>query len=120
MRYLTRLFVVVVFLPSLAWTTPANAQTSRPAPAQTLSQAERMAVELKQGMTSDEVQKLLGKPRRTALRNNGGYSNALQGTLQWTYSWAGTSTSPASLTIEFVAKMSEQWYVSSWDWGTSY
>ena len=118
MRSLLTFVVFAGLLSPLAWIGPAGAQTVKPAAGQTLAQGERMAVDLKQGMTSDDVQKLLGKPRRTTLKNTGGSATpASQGTLQWTYSWAGSS-SPASLSIDFVSKAPEQWYVSSWEWAT--
>jgi len=41
---------------------------SRSAPAGSVARAERAAVDLKQGMTLDEVRQLLGKPRRTAAK----------------------------------------------------
>ena len=72
MRRLSTLFFLVAFLPSFAWLVPASAEGSAPGAAPSRAQAERNAVDLKQGMTPDEVQLLLGKPRRTALRGNGG------------------------------------------------
>ena len=81
----------------------------------TLAQAERAAADLKQGMTLQEVQKLLGKPRRTALSTDGMFaSTPSQKTLQWTYSWGGSSED--SLRIQFAAKSPEDWHVSSWQW----
>jgi hypothetical protein len=71
MRRLPTLVFLAALLPSLAWIAPAGAQPSRPGANPSLAQAERNAVELKQGMTLEEVQKLLGKPKRTALRNTG-------------------------------------------------
>jgi hypothetical protein len=117
MKRLPTLVLLAALLPSLAL-----AQAARPASPR-FAQAERNAVELKQGMTPDEVRELLGKPRRTALRNNGSSAGApSQGTLQWTYVWsaAASSSSPPerSLSIEFAAKTAEQWYVNSWDWTT--
>ena len=113
------LVVLAGFLPALAWIGPAGAQTARPVASQTLAQAERTSVDLKQGMTLDEVQKMLGKPRRTALKSHGGSTTPMsQGNLQWTYIWPSASSSPASLQIDFVAKTPEQWYVNSWEWGT--
>lgn len=95
---------------------PANAQAIRAVPDLTLVQAERMAVELKQGMSADEVRTLLGKPRRTELRSEGGSSNtAAQGTLQWTYTW-GSSQGPASLHVHFSSKTREAWSVNAWEW----
>jgi hypothetical protein len=115
---MTRLAVLIFVTALLPWTLSANAQSMRPASTVTLAQAERNAVELKQGMSLEEVQKLLGKPRRTALKNNGSSTNAIsQGTLQWSYSWTG-SPSQGTLHVEFAAKAPEQWYVNSWEWAT--
>ena len=75
-----------------------------------------MAADLKQGMSIDDVQGLLGKPRRTALKNNSGGSAGAQGTLQWTYNWTGSSSSPGNLRVDFVSKTPNAWYVNSWEW----
>ena len=118
MRNLLTLLCVATFAPLLPWIAAAAAEPARAA-ATTLSlaQAERMAADLKQGMKLEEVQKLLGKPRRTALRHDGSSSSVpSQGTLQWTYSWG--SSAPGSLQIEFAAKAPEEWYVNSWQWAT--
>ena len=62
------------------------------------AQAERNAVELKQGMKLEEVEKLLGKPKRTALKSTASFATGSsagelsQGTLQWTYVWARERT----------------------------
>jgi hypothetical protein len=101
-------------LPAAAW-----AQASRTGDAPSLGQAERKAVELKQGMTPEEVQKLLGKPRRTALRADGGSAQSGQGMLQWTYVWGGASASTSSermLHVDFIAKSAGQWTVNGWAW----
>ena len=120
MRRLPTLFFLAVFLPAFAWLVPARAEGSAPGAAPSRAQAERNAVDLKQGMTPDEVQLLLGKPRRTALRGNGGSpSSPYQGTLQWTYVWTGSapsSSSERSLNIEFAAKAADQWSVNAWGW----
>ncbi len=101
---------------SLLWLQPAAAQASRPDTTFSLTQAEHVAADLKQGMTVDEVEKLLGKPRRTALKNDGGFAGSpAKGTLQWTYSWTSASGT-GSLRVEFVSKSLEQWYVNSWEW----
>jgi len=107
----------VVFLAalaaSLAWMPPAGAQTPRPGSQASVAQAERNSVDLKQGMTLEEVQKLLGKPKRTALKSSSSAaSEAWQGTLQWTYVWSPDHT----LQVVFAAKTPEHWYVNSWDW----
>jgi outer membrane protein assembly factor BamE (lipoprotein component of BamABCDE complex) len=113
-----RLPPLILLAAALAWLSPALAQSSGPGAAPSRAQAERNAVDLKQGMTQDEVQQLLGKPRRTALRGNGGLAST-QGTLQWTYVWSGpapSSSSERSLQIDFAAKAVDQWIVNSWGW----
>src|SRR5688572_17241064 len=110
-------FPAVLFLAalaaSLAWPPPAGAQAPRAGAHPGPVQAERNAVELKHGMKLEEVQKLLGKPKRTALKNTGSFAGEVsQGILQWTYVWAPEST----LHVLFAAKTPEQWYVNSWDW----
>jgi len=95
----------------------ALAQAARSGAAPSLAQRERNSVELKQGMSMEEVRKLLGTPRRTALR--AGIQG--QGALQWTYLWsspASSSSSDRSLQIEFAAKGPEEWIVSSWGWSS--
>lgn len=117
MRNLTVWVFVAALLPSLAWTSPAAAQASRPAATLSAAQAERNSVDLRQGMSADEVQTLLGKPRRTALKTSGNSATApWQGTLQWTYSWSGASSSQGSLHVVFAA--TAQWYVNSWEWSS--
>jgi hypothetical protein len=112
MRHLPTLTFLAA-LSSLAWIPPAGAQASRAGANASFAQAERNSVELKQGMTLEEVQKLLGKPKRTALRNTGSSAGEpWQGTLQWTYAWNPERT----LQVVFAAKTPEQWYVNSWDW----
>ena len=103
---------------SLAWSPPAPAQTPRPVAALSLAQAERNSVHLKQGMSAEEVEKLLGTPRRTALKAASGSSaTPWQGTLQWTYSWPGSS-SQGSLNVVFAAATPQQWLVNSWEWSS--
>jgi hypothetical protein len=114
MKRLPILVLLAALLPSIAL-----AQTSRPVANAGLAPVERNAVDLKQGMTLDEVLKLLGKPRRTALRGNTNSSSApWQGTLQWTYVLTGGATysSERSLQIEFAAKTADQWSVNAWGW----
>ena len=86
----------------------------------TFAQAERRTIELKQGMTPDDVQKLLGKPKRTALKTSGygGTAEPSQGTLQWTYNWSSPSQSERALQVTFISKSPEQWLVNSWDWSS--
>src|SRR5687767_12573750 len=95
---------------------PVAAQTTR---LPTTAQVERNSVDLKQGMTLTEVQKLLGRPSRTALKDGGGSANApSHGNLKWTYAWQGTSSAEKTLNVEFVAKKPEEWYVNSWEWAS--
>jgi hypothetical protein len=106
---------------SLAWSPAATAQPARPAAALSAAQAERNSVSLKQGMSAEEVERLLGKPRRTALKAASGSSATTpgQGTLQWTYSWPGaSSSSPGSLNVVFSATTPEKWLVNSWEWSS--
>lgn len=107
---------IAALLPGLLCSAPAGAQSSPPAARLSQSQGERMAVDLKQGMTLEEVQKLLGKPRRTALRSSG--SGPTEGSLQWTYSWSSSGYSEKSLQVVFASKTPERWYVTSWDWNS--
>jgi hypothetical protein len=112
----TSLLIVAVALVVVADVSSALAQSSRSAAGVTFAQAERNSIELKQGMSVDEVERLLGKPRRTTLKNNGSSMNAASpGALQWTYTWTSNS-SPATLQVEFAAKSPESWYVNSWEW----
>ena len=113
----------LAMVSSFVWFSPAGAQSLHPVAVLSLAQAERVAVDLKQGMSAEEVEKLLGRPQRTALKGNSGYPNAAsQGTLQWTYSWAGSpapgNLRSGNLLVEFVAKTPDQWYVNGWEWST--
>jgi hypothetical protein len=113
----TGLAVAASMLMCLA-AAPATAQAPRSEPALSLSQAEHLSADLKQGMTVDEVQKLLGKPRRTALKSDANASiTPSKGTLQWTYSWASASAQ-GSLRVDFISKSLEEWSVNSWEWLT--
>lgn len=96
----------------------AAAQPAPTAKALRLPQAERLAVELRQGMTLDEVEELLGKPRRTALKSDL-YSGAgaSPGTLQWTYAWPGGPQVERTLQVTFVSNAPQLWRVSGWGWG---
>lgn len=96
---------------------------AQPAPPQqkllSLTQAERLAVDLRQGMTLQEVRGLLGKPKRTAMKalGYGPPSDAGQSALQWTYAWSSASQSEATLSVVFASHNApERWLVQSWDW----
>ena len=121
-----KLILLVLLLAAIAgvlgWFPTAGAQTARAVQSASRVQAERAAVALKQGMTPEEVQQLLGKPWRTALSSSGGGANGTgQGTLRWTYTWIGSPTSSSSersLNVDFSAKSTDQWAVSGWNWST--
>ena len=116
------LVFIAVFLSSLTWLAPAAAQAAGPGATPSRAQAERNAVDLRQGMSLEDVQQLLGKPQRTALRSNGGGASApWQGSLHWTYLWsdrASSSSSERTLSIEFSAKAADQWFVNGWGWNS--
>jgi len=94
---------IKIFLPAmlscLLYSAGTVAQAVYPK-ALTLTQTEQRAVDLKQGMTLEEVEKLLGKPKRTALRAQVGLHEP-QGSLQWTYTWSSPSQSDRSLQVVF-------------------
>ena len=106
-----------VMLPCMLYSAGAGAQ-SAPIKPLNLTQAERLAIDLREGMTLEEVQKLLGKPKRTAMKSLGYGSSAepAQSSLQWTYTWANQSQSDRSLQVVFASKSPGQWLVSGWDW----
>lgn len=115
MRSLRLAALLAALLASFAWTATASAQAPRSGGYPGVGQAERSAVELKHGMTLEEVQKLLGKPTRTALKGaSGAAADPSQGTLQWTYAWSRERI----LNVAFAAKNPNEWYVNSWDWTT--
>ena len=65
---------------------------------------------------AEDVERLLGKPKRTALKQGFAASaDAAQGSLQWTYMWADTSQRDDTLQVVFTRK-SGQWLVESWGW----
>ena len=106
-------------LTGLLWGTAIAAP---PAPSKerlTLGQAERLAVDLQQGMALQEVERLLGKPKRTALRALGysGSGGSPQDTLQWIYSWSSPAQTDRTLQVVFAGKSPDGWLVHSWDWG---
>jgi hypothetical protein len=116
MKSLPALIVIAALASSLASLPAAGAEPARPAANPGFAQTERKAADLKQGMSAEDVQKLLGKPRRTSLRSSGSAANGASpgGILQWTYAW--TDPSQGTLRIEFAAKAPAEWTVTSWDW----
>ena len=115
LRFVLLMLLLAVLIAIAGLPSRALGQAARPAGA-SRAVAERAAVDLRQGMTTDEVRELLGKPWRTALT---GDSSA--GTLRWTYTWAGAPSSSSSermLNVDFTAKKAEQWSVSGWNWSS--
>ncbi|HET9651530.1 MAG TPA: hypothetical protein VFP36_05040 [Usitatibacter sp.] len=100
-----------------AYAQPASSQQRHAQPVLSLAQAERSAAQLHRGMTSDDVRGLLGKPKRTGLREDGVRNAASQGALRWTYVWNDTS-GPATLHVDFVSDLPEQWHVHGWEWSS--
>lgn len=109
----TQRTLVLLAALGLPWMAHGEAKPARVPAGITLAQGETAAVELRQGMTAEDVQKLLGKPRRTSLRGDPGPGS--QGTLKWSYSWSG-GTGPSNLNVEFVSTGAEAWSVRSWEW----
>ena len=119
LRFLLLMLLLVVLIAIAGWPSHGFAQAGR-APGTSRAPAERAAVDLRQGMTPEEVRELLGKPWRTALSGNGG-SGAGAGTLRWTYTWTGSPSASSSeriLNVDFNAKTAEQWSVSGWNWSS--
>ena len=118
MRLLHARTLLPVMLGCLLYSGGTLSEPANPKATLSLARAERLAVDLKQGMSAEEVEKLLGKPKRTALKGQGysGVSDTQPGNLQWTYSWTSTSHSDRSLQIVFASKSPERWLVNSWDW----
>jgi hypothetical protein len=104
-------------LSGLLWCAGAAAQSDMKSDMKqmSLARAERLSVELKQGMTADEVKGLLGNPRRTALKTRD-YGSAADGSLQWTYTWTAPSQSERTLQVGFASKTPGAWTVNSWEW----
>ena len=118
MNFLT-MFVVGVTLclgAATAFAQPASSQR-RAQPVLSLAQAEHSAADLHRGMTPDEVRGLLGKPKRTGLKEDRGGSGGSQGALRWTYVWNG-SNGPGTLNVDFVADSPEKWRVQGWEWSS--
>lgn len=95
----------------------AAAKPANPAANLKLAQAERIATDLKQGMSAEDVRQMLGKPRRTALKASSSATAApWEGSLQWTYIWNDATGGDGVLNIQFASKTQEDWYVHSWEW----
>jgi hypothetical protein len=118
MRHLQVTIFVPALLSCLLYSNGVAAQSSQLKNKVSLVQAESLAVDLKQGMTLEEVEKLLGKPKRTALKASayGATPDSSQGILQWTYTWSSATQSDHSLQVMFASKSPERWIVNSWDW----
>ena len=116
MRLLLLAMLVAVLLAASGWFSHAHAQAKRAVAGASVAATERAAVDLKQGMSLEEVQQLLGKPWRTALSGSG--PTGAQGTLRWTYTWSAAAVSERNLNIDFAAKVPQQWIVTGWNWST--
>jgi len=117
MRVLLPAMLAAALLAAPGWSSLAAAQGTRAVAGASRAAPERAAFDLTQGMTLDEVQKLLGKPWRTAMTSTGSSGAPSQGTLRWTYVWvASASASERNLNIDFNAKAPEQWTVNGWSW----
>jgi hypothetical protein len=117
MRFLLLAMLVAVLLAATGWFSHASAQAKRPMTGVSAAATERAAVDLRQGMTLEEVQQLLGKPWRTAMTGSGPVGAP---SLRWTYTWiASSSASDRNLNIDFTAKAPEQqWVVNGWNWSS--
>ncbi|TMH46701.1 MAG: hypothetical protein E6H54_01715 [Betaproteobacteria bacterium] len=119
MRFLLPAMLVAALLAATGGFSLAVAQGARAVAGASRAAPERAAVDLKQGMTLEEVRELLGKPWRTAMTSAGSSGAPSQGTLRWTYTWAASaSASDRNLNIDFTAKAPEQWTVGSWSWSS--
>jgi len=116
MRLLLVAMLVAVLLAASGWFSHVNAQAKRPSAGASAAATERAAVDLRQGMTLEEVQQLLGKPWRTAMTGGGPVGAP---SLRWTYTWiASSAASDRNLNIDFIAKAPEQWLVNGWNWSS--
>ena len=117
LRLLLLMLLLATLIAIAGWPSHTLAQGARSS-GPSRAAGERAAVDLRQGMTPDEVQTLLGKPWRTALSGNAGAGNGAGGqTLRWTYAWkSSTSSMERLLNVDFTAKAVEQWSVSGWNW----
>ena len=117
LRFLLLMLLLAVLIAIAGWPAHGVAQAAG-ASGTSRALAERAAVDLRQGMTPEEVRELLGRPWRTALSGNGGSGG---GTLRWTYAWTGSPSSSSSeriLNVDFNAATAEQWSVSGWSWSS--
>lgn len=107
---------LAIVLGATAGTVAVFAQDAASDNGLTIAQAEKLAANLRQGMSVDEVQKLLGKPQQTALQGNDGAPNLpSKGTLQWSYLWSSAGKH-ARLRVDFTAQPLETYHVNSWQW----
>ena len=65
-------------------------------------------------MTREEVEKLLGKPRRTSLRA-ASYRGS-EDRLEWTYPWPNRADPERTFQVVFSSTLPGQWLVSTWQW----
>ena len=116
-----RVLLTALTAACLATAVPVIAQRSDARPGMTLVKAERQSIELKQGMNPEEVERLLGKPKRTALKQGSSISvDAPQGSLEWSYVWADTTQRDSTLQVVFSRKPSAPGLVESWSWNANF
>jgi len=107
---------MAIFLAVAGGMLAASAQDAASDNSLSVAQAEKLAANLRQGMSVDDVQKLLGKPQQTALLGDGGApGQPSKGTLQWSYLWSGAGPH-ARLRVDFTAQPLEAYQVNSWQW----
>ena len=117
LRFILLALLVAALATTGGWFSLAGAEDARGAAGKSRGATERAAVELKRGMTLEEVQKLLGKPWRTTLSDSGFAEGP--GTLRWTYTgMSRAAASEPNLNIDFNARTAEQWTVSGWGWSS--
>jgi hypothetical protein len=112
----SKLAAALCVLGAIAANPAMPAQQARSGTPLSLAQAERNAADLHRGMSPEDVRKLLGKPKRTGLKDDGASATS-QGALRWTYVWSGGS-GPGTLSVDFVADSPEQWQVRGWEWSS--
>src|SRR5689334_13221518 len=94
--------------------TSAAGQSAHSATSLSFAGFERRTVNLKPGMTREEVEKLLGKPRRTSLRA-ASYRGS-EDRLEWTYPWPNRADPERTFQVVFSSTLPGQWLVSTWQW----
>ncbi|HTP60903.1 MAG TPA: hypothetical protein VMJ14_02360 [Burkholderiales bacterium] len=118
MRLIRTRATVAALLFLLSSGAPAAALPAHPASPLSLSRAEQLSVDLKQGMTMEEVDGLLGEPTRTAFKSPDYDVNStnVPRTMQWIYEWTTPSQMNQSFQLIFTKKPHGQWSLDGWAW----